>query len=77
MLKVQEACSVLRVGFGLSKCPHFHRAYIVNVCKRKLVAVHLLEEKNSVKCHQKKGSILIKSVKVLPCMTTSTLVVLL
>ena len=35
--KVQEASSILRVGFALSKWPHFHRAYLVTVCKRKLV----------------------------------------
>ena len=27
MLKVQEACSILRMGFALSKSPHLHRAY--------------------------------------------------
>ena len=32
--KVQEAGSILRVGFGLSKWPHFHRAYLSTVCKQ-------------------------------------------
>ena len=25
--KVQEASSILKVGFAFLKCPHFHRAY--------------------------------------------------
>ena len=31
MLNVKEASSILKVGFGLSKRPHFHRAYLVRV----------------------------------------------
>ena len=30
--KGQEATSILRVGFALSKWPHLHRAYLVTVC---------------------------------------------
>ena len=39
MSKFQEAGSILRVNFALSKWSHFHRVYLVTVCKRKLVAV--------------------------------------
>ena len=39
----QDASSTLRVVFALSKWPHFHRAYLVTVCKRKLVAVFPFE----------------------------------
>ena len=31
MSKVQEANSILRIGFALLKCPHLHRAYLVTV----------------------------------------------
>ena len=31
MSKVEEASSIFRVDFSLSKCPHFHRAYLVKV----------------------------------------------
>ena len=37
--KVQDARSSLRVEFALSKWPHFHRVYLVTVCKRSLIAV--------------------------------------
>ena len=43
MSKVQEASSILRVGFVLSKRPHFHRAYLVIVCNQKLKAVRRVE----------------------------------
>ena len=36
----QGAGSILKVGFAMSKRPHFHRVYQVTVCKRKLVAVY-------------------------------------
>ena len=29
--KAQEASSILKVGFALSKWPHFHRVYLVAV----------------------------------------------
>ena len=29
--KIQEASSILKVGFALSKWPHLHRAYVVTV----------------------------------------------
>ena len=31
MSKFQEACSILRLTFALSKWPHFHRAYLVTI----------------------------------------------
>ena len=37
----QSAGSILKVGFALSKWPHFNRAYLVTMCKQKLVAVTL------------------------------------
>ena len=39
MSKVQEAGSILKVSFALSKWPHFHRAYLVTVCKQGATAV--------------------------------------
>ena len=43
MFKVQEAGSILKVGFALSKWPHFHRVYLVTFCKRSSIAVsHLI-----------------------------------
>ena len=41
MLKVQEAGSILRVGFAFSNSPHLHRAYLVTICNQKLIAVFL------------------------------------
>ena len=43
--KVQDTGSILRVGLALSKWPHFHRVYLVAVCKRRSVAVFLLSMK--------------------------------
>ena len=37
--KAQEASSILKVGFALSKWPHLHRVYLVTVCKRGATAV--------------------------------------
>ena len=37
--KVQEASSILRVGFALWKWPHLHRAYLVTVRKWGATAV--------------------------------------
>ena len=31
--KVQNASSILRVGFVLSKWPHLHRVYLITVCR--------------------------------------------
>ena len=31
MLKFQEASNILKVCYALSKCPHFHRAYLIRV----------------------------------------------
>ena len=45
VLKVQEAGSILRVGFALSKWPHFHRVYLVTVCKRSSIAVYISSQK--------------------------------
>ena len=39
-IEFQGAGSILKVGFAMSKRPHFHRVYQVTVCKRKLVAVY-------------------------------------
>ena len=39
--KFQGAVSVLRVDFAQSKWPHFHRVYLVTVCKRSFIAVSL------------------------------------
>ena len=33
VFKVQEAGSILKVGFAFSKWPHLHRAYQVRVCR--------------------------------------------
>ena len=40
MLKVQEASSILRVGFALSNRPHLHRTYLVTVRKQGATAVY-------------------------------------
>ena len=37
--KVQEAGSILKVVFALSKWPHLHRAYLVTVCNQNFIAV--------------------------------------
>ena len=39
--KIQAADNILRVGFVWSKWPHFHRVYLVTVCKRSSIAVFL------------------------------------
>ena len=39
-MKNQETASILKVVFVLSKRPHFHRAYLVTVRKREVIAVH-------------------------------------
>ena len=41
MWKVQEAGSVLREFFALLKSPHLHRAYLVTVCNRTSISVHI------------------------------------
>ena len=38
--KKKESGSILRVSFALSKWPHLHRVYLINVCKRGPTAVH-------------------------------------
>ena len=40
--KYQEASSILRVVFALSKWPHLHRAYLVTICYRSFIAVSIL-----------------------------------
>ena len=40
-LKSQEASSILRVGFALSKWPHLHRAYVVTVPFILILAVYV------------------------------------
>ena len=42
--KVQEAGSILKVVFALSKWPHLHRAYLVTVCNQNFIAVYLSYE---------------------------------
>ena len=37
--KIQEASSILKVSFALSKWPHFHMAYEATVCKQTSAAV--------------------------------------
>ena len=39
MSKVQDASSILKVVFALSKRPHLHRAYLVTVSFRSFIAV--------------------------------------
>ena len=41
MLKVQEAGSVPRLGFALSKRPHLNRIDLAEECKRSSTAVNL------------------------------------
>ena len=41
--KVQEASSILRVVFALSKWPHLHRAYLVTVRFHLILAVHSVD----------------------------------
>ena len=38
--KLQDASSSLRTVFALSKWPHFHRAYLLAICKQGSVALH-------------------------------------
>ena len=40
--KYQEASSILKVGFALSKWPHLHRAYVVTVPFILILAVYNL-----------------------------------
>ena len=40
-VKFQDAGRILRVGLAWSKWPHFHRVYLVAVCKRSSMAVLL------------------------------------
>ena len=40
MSKAQETGSILKVDFAWSKGPHFHRVYLVTVCKRSSMAVY-------------------------------------
>ena len=40
MCQVQETSSLIRVGFALSKWPHFHRVYLVTVRKQSSMAVY-------------------------------------
>ena len=58
--KVQDASSILKVVFALSKRPHLHRAYLVTVSFRSFIAVHInfLRQK-CFKCLQKWNSLLI------------------
>ena len=42
MSRVQEAGSILRVGFACSKLPHLHLAYVVTVQKLNLHSVDVL-----------------------------------
>ena len=37
-IEFQGAGSILKVSFALSKWPHFHRVYLVTVCKRSSIA---------------------------------------
>ena len=39
MSKFHEAGSILEVSFALSKLLHFHRVYLVTVCKQGVAAV--------------------------------------
>ena len=39
--KVQVAGSILKVGLAISRWPHFYRVYLVTVCKRSSIAVHV------------------------------------
>ena len=48
MLAIKEAGSILRIGFALAKYPHFHRAYLVTICKQKLVAVYIYVVNQSI-----------------------------
>ena len=47
LLKVQDTSSSLWVGFALSKWPHFHRVYLVTLCKRSFIAVCVITKKNT------------------------------
>ena len=49
MLKVQEASSILRVDFALSKWPHLHRAYLVTVPFDLILSVDAKDDCNSIK----------------------------
>ena len=44
--KVQEAGSILKVGFALSKGPHLHRAYLVTVYNQNFIAVYAISNQN-------------------------------
>ena len=44
MSKVQEAGSIFRIGFGLSKWPHLHKAYFVAVCNQNFIAVYSISK---------------------------------
>ena len=38
---VQKVSCIFLINFALSKLPHFHTAYLVTVCKRMSIAIHL------------------------------------
>ena len=42
VVKVQEADSIFKVGFALSKWPHLHRAYLVTIYNQNFIAVSKL-----------------------------------
>ena len=42
-VKFQAADNILKVDFASSKLPHFHRVYLLTVCKRSSIAVCLLK----------------------------------
>ena len=58
MPKFQEAGSILRVGFALSKCPHFDSVYLLDWPFALLLIVNFLFKILSVHC----AYILIESV---------------
>ena len=64
--KVQEASSILRVVFALSKWPrpHLHRAYLVTVRFHLILAVYVLHSLSSGKCVCHENMLLVKSQKV-------------
>ena len=51
-VKFQRTGSILKVVFVLSKWPHFHRVYLVTVCKRSLMTVHQKKAMNIGKWKQ-------------------------
>ena len=56
MSKVQEAGTILKVGFALSRRPHLHRAYLVTVYNHNFIAVNIYKFRSGDLHHLKNST---------------------